>query len=156
MKRTIEFELNGQTVFAEVSGGQTLLSLLRDEFELTGAKEGCGAGECGACTVIVDGRAVTSCIFPVMEVEGCSVTTVEGLAAPDGALHPIQEAFVEHGAVQCGFCTPGNVLSVKALLDKNPNPTEDDIRTAIEGNLCRCTGYQQIVEAAQAATGRKS
>ncbi len=155
MKRTIEFELNGQLVSAEVGGGQTLLELLRQRFELTGVKEGCGAGECGACTVIVDGRALTACIYPAMEAEGRSVTTIEGLATAEGALHPLQSAFVEHGAVQCGFCTPGNVLSAKALLDQNPDPSEDEIRTALEGNLCRCTGYQQIIEAVKAAAGRK-
>lgn len=156
MKRMIEFELNGQQVTAEVDGGDLLLSVLRDQFDLYGVKEGCGAGECGACTVIIDGRAVTSCLYPAMEAEGRSVTTIEGLAQPDGTLHPIQESFIEKGAVQCGFCTPGNVLSAKALLDKNPNPSEQEIRTAIAGNLCRCTGYHQIVEAISHAAGRKS
>ncbi|MBI5521734.1 MAG: (2Fe-2S)-binding protein [Desulfarculus sp.] len=151
MKRAIEFRLNGQAVHVEARGGQTLLELLRQELGLNGVKEGCGAGECGACTVIVDGQALTSCIFPALEVEGASVTTIEGLAAPDGTLHPVQEAFVRNGAVQCGFCTPGQILSAKALLDLNPHPSEEQIRTALEGNLCRCTGYQQIIEAVKAA-----
>lgn len=151
MKREIEFMLNGQSVRVEARGGQTLLQLLRGELGLRGAKEGCGAGECGACTVIVDGQALASCIFPALEVDGSFVTTIEGLAAPQGALHPLQEAFVNHGAVQCGFCTPGQIMSAKALLDLNPHPSEEEIRTALEGNLCRCTGYQQIVEAVKAA-----
>lgn len=156
MKRTIEFQLNGQTVTAEVEGGQSLLNLLRETFELKGVKEGCGEGECGACTVILDGLAVTSCILPAMEAEGAAVTTIEGLAATDGTLHPVQKAFVEQGAVQCGFCTPGNIMSAKALLDANPDADEDQIRTALEGNLCRCTGYKQIIEAVKTAGGRKS
>jgi len=151
MKRQIEFSLNGHPVSAEIKPSQNLLSLLRDEFELTGAKEGCGEGECGACTVIVDGLAINSCIFPAIEASGCRVETVEGLATADGALHPLQQAFVECGAVQCGFCTPGMVMSAKALLDGETAPDEDAIRTAIEGNLCRCTGYKQIVDAIQAA-----
>lgn len=156
MKCMMSFTLNGQTVTAEVAGGDTLLNVLREQFDLYGAKEGCGAGECGACTVIVDGQAITSCIYPAMEAEGREVTTIEGLAKPGGDLHPIQESFIEKGAVQCGFCTPGNVLSAKALLDENPHPSEHEIRTAIAGNLCRCTGYHQIVEAITHAAGRKS
>jgi carbon-monoxide dehydrogenase small subunit len=152
VKREIEFVLNGQPVKAEARGGQTLLGLLRDELGLKGVKEGCGAGECGACTVIVDGQALASCIFPALEAQGASVTTIEGLAAPDGSLHPIQEAFVQHGAVQCGFCTPGQIMSAKALLDANPHPSEQEIRTALEGNLCRCTGYHQIIAAVKAAS----
>ncbi len=155
MKRDMEFMLNGQPVRVEARGGQTLLQLLRDELGLKGTKEGCGAGECGACTVVVDGQALASCIYPALEVEGASVTTIEGLAAPDGSLHPLQEAFVKHGAVQCGFCTPGQIMSAKALLDANPHPGEDEIRSALEGNLCRCTGYHQIVEAVKAAAEEK-
>ncbi|MFH1034586.1 MAG: (2Fe-2S)-binding protein [Pseudomonadota bacterium] len=152
MKREMEFVLNGQPVKAEAHGGQSLLALLRDGLGMTGVKEGCGAGECGACTVIVDGQALASCIYPALEVEGARVTTIEGLATPDGGLHPLQTAFVEQGAVQCGFCTPGQILSAKALLDANPHPSEDEIRTALEGNLCRCTGYHQIIEAVKAAS----
>ncbi len=155
MKRDMEFMLNGQPVRVEARGGQTLLQLLRDELGLKGTKEGCGAGECGACTVVVDGQALASCIYPALEVEGASVTTIEGLAAPDGSLHPLQEAFVKHGAVQCDFCTPGQIMSAKALLDANPHPGEDEIRSALEGNLCRCTGYHQIVEAVKAAAEEK-
>ncbi|MBI4800222.1 MAG: (2Fe-2S)-binding protein, partial [Desulfarculus sp.] len=129
MRREIGFTLNGQTMRVEARGGQTLLQLLRDELGLHGTKEGCGAGECGACTVIVNGQALASCIFPALEAEGATVTTIEGLAAPDGTLHPVQEAFVRHGAVQCGFCTPGQILSAKALLDLNPHPSEEEIRT---------------------------
>jgi carbon-monoxide dehydrogenase small subunit len=112
-------------------------------------------GECGACTVLLDGKTVNSCIFPAMEVDGKSVVTVEGLTDSQGKLHPIQKAFVEYGAVQCGFCTPGMVLSAKALLDENPKPTEEEIRNGIAGNLCRCTGYLQIIQAIKAASGQK-
>ncbi len=154
MRERIEFLLNGQPAAAEVEGSQSLLAVLRERFELTGAKEGCGTGECGACTVLVDGLAVSSCLLAAAEVAGCSVETIEGLAAPGGKLHPIQEAFVHNGAIQCGFCTPGMIMSSKALLDHNPDPSEDEIRTAIEGNLCRCTGYAQIVAAVKDAAGR--
>ncbi|RLB06629.1 MAG: (2Fe-2S)-binding protein [Deltaproteobacteria bacterium] len=152
MKRTISFVLNGEKVEVEVEPHWSLLYLLRERFDLTGAKEGCGMGECGACTVIVDGKTVNSCIFPAMEVDGGEVLTIEGLTEmAEGGLHPIQRAFIEHGAIQCGFCTPGMVLSAKALLDENPHPTEEDIRKGIEGNICRCTGYLQIIRAIKAA-----
>jgi len=154
MRERIEFMLNGQPAAAEVEGSESLLTMLRERFELTGAKEGCGTGECGACTVLVDGLAVSSCLLTAAEVAGCSVETIEGLAAPGGELHPIQEAFVENGAIQCGFCTPGMIMSSKALLDHNSDPSEDEIRTAIEGNLCRCTGYAQIVAAVKDAAER--
>jgi aerobic carbon-monoxide dehydrogenase small subunit len=154
MKQTLNFTLNGEPVQVEIEPHLTLLQLLRDELELTGTKEGCGMGECGACTVLLDGRTINSCIFPALEVEGKSVMTIEGLADAKGGLHPIQKAFVDHGAVQCGFCTPGMVLSAKALLDENPKPTEEEIRNGIAGNLCRCTGYLQIVEAIKAASGQ--
>ncbi len=152
MKKPINFILNGERIEVEVEPHLTLLQLLRDRLELTGTKEGCGMGECGACTVLIDGKSVNSCIFPALEVEGKNVTTIEGLADTKGGLHPIQRAFVEHGAVQCGFCTPGMVLSAKALLDENPKPTEEEIRHGIAGNLCRCTGYLQIVEAIKAVS----
>jgi carbon-monoxide dehydrogenase small subunit len=154
MKQIIKFNLNGELLEVEIEPHLTLLQLLRDKLELTGTKEGCGMGECGACTVLVDGKTVNSCIFPAMEVEGKSVTTIEGLSDPRGDLHPIQKAFIEYGAVQCGFCTPGMVLSAKALLDEKPKPTEEEIRTGIAGNLCRCTGYIQIIQAIKAASGQ--
>lgn len=156
MKKTLRFTLNGHPQEVEVPPDMTLLELLREHFQLTGAKEGCGVGECGACTVMVDGRALSSCLLPALEVEGCQVLTVEGLAGPDGSLDPIQEAFVEQGGIQCGFCTPGMVMSAKALLERNPQPDENQIRTALEGNLCRCTGYTQIIEAVKSAAARKS
>jgi aerobic-type carbon monoxide dehydrogenase small subunit (CoxS/CutS family) len=145
-KVSISFTLNGDKVTAEVPPSWTLLKTLREYFELTGAKEGCGAGECGACTVIVDGEAVNSCIYPIPEVEGKSVTTIEGIAGKDGTLHPLQKAFIENNGVQCGFCTSGMIMAAKSLLDHNASPTEDEIRKSIAGNLCRCTGYVQIVE----------
>ena len=150
-KVSISFTLNGDAVTAEVPPSWTLLKTLREYFELTGAKEGCGAGECGACTVIVDGEAVNSCIYPIPEVEGKSVTTIEGIAGKDGTLHPLQRAFIENNGVQCGFCTSGMIMSAKSLLDHNPAPTGDEIRKSIAGNLCRCTGYVQIVESIEKA-----
>ena len=150
-KVSVSFTLNGNTVTAEVPVTWTLLKTLREYFELTGAKEGCGVGECGACTGILDGEAVNSCLCPIPEVEGKSVTTIEGLANEDGTLHPLQEAFLKNNGVQCGFCTSGMLMSSKALLDQNPDPTEDDIRTSIAGNFCRCTGYVQIVESIEMA-----
>ncbi len=150
-KVSVSFTLNGNTVTAEVPVTWTLLKTLREYFELTGAKEGCGVGECGACTVILDGEAINSCLCPIPEVEGKSVTTIEGLANEDGTLHPLQEAFLKNNGVQCGFCTSGMLMSSKALLDQNPDPTEDDIRTSIAGNFCRCTGYVQIVESIEMA-----
>jgi len=147
------FRLNGHSVETLVEPHWTLLDLLRDKLELTGTKEGCGQGECGACTVLLDGLAVNACLFPVLEAEGREMTTIEGLAGPDGSLHPLQEAFINYGAVQCGFCTPGMILSAKALLDENPHPAEDDIRTALAGNFCRCTGYAQIIQAIQSLSG---
>jgi len=153
-KRNLSFTLNGEPVQVDIEPHLTLLQVLRDRLELTGTKEGCGMGECGACTVLLDGKTVNSCIFPALEVEGKSVTTIEGLADAKGGLHPIQKAFIEVGAVQCGFCTPGMVLSAKALLDETPKPTEEEIRNGIAGNLCRCTGYLQIVQAIKAASNQ--
>jgi carbon-monoxide dehydrogenase small subunit len=152
MARNVSFLLNGEAVEMEVEDHWTLLHLLREEFGLTGAKEGCGSGECGACTVIVSGDAVNACLYLAAEVDGKEVLSIEGLAAPDGTLHPLQRAFVDHGAIQCGFCTPGMILSAKALLDENPNPREPEIRHALAGNLCRCTGYVQIFQAVQSAS----
>lgn len=145
MKKTIRFTLNGCEVSAEVESNKMLLDLLRDYFQLTGAKDGCGKGECGACTVLVDGLSILSCLYPAFEVEGKSVTTIEGLVGEGNELHPIQKAFVEHGGIQCGFCTPGMIMSAKALLDENPDPTDQEIKKGISGNLCRCTGYVQII-----------
>jgi carbon-monoxide dehydrogenase medium subunit len=145
-RRLIHFTLNGFQVTAEIKSHQMLLQVLREQFELTGTKEGCGEGECGACTVIVDGATANSCLYPAFEVEGKSVTTIEGLLGEGNQLHPVQQAFVENGGVQCGFCSPGMIMSAKALLDRNPDPTTEEIRRAIAGNLCRCTGYVQIVD----------
>ncbi len=151
MHELITFELNGALVEADVSAHTRLIDLLRNEFGETGTKEGCGEGECGACTVIIDGKAVNSCLYPAGEVEGRKVITIEGLRLKDAKLSVLQQAFVDCGAVQCGFCTPGMIMSAHALLDENPDPTDDDIRAAIIGNLCRCTGYVQIVQAIKTA-----
>lgn len=151
MKKAIHFTLNGHDVSVEVESHKTLLQILRDNFHLTGTKDGCGQGECGACTVLVDGMSIDSCLYPAFEVEGKSVTTIEGLVGEGNRLHPIQEAFVENGGVQCGFCTPGMIMSAKALLDENPHPTDEEIRRAISGNLCRCTGYVQIIDSIRKA-----
>jgi len=148
---SVSFSLNEDPVTATVPMGWTLLKTLRERFELTGAKEGCGVGECGACTVIVDGDAVNACLYPIPEIDGKNVLTIEGVAKPDGSLHPIQKAFIENNGVQCGFCTSGMIMSAKALLEENSEPTENDIRTAISGNFCRCTGYVQIVESIEMA-----
>lgn len=144
----VEFQLNGKPITLEVEPGRLLLHVLRQDLGLKGAKEGCGMGECGACTTILNGEAVLSCLIPIARVQGCSILTIEGLETEEG-LHPLQKAFVDHGAVQCGFCTPGMILSAKAALDKNASPSEQEIREAISGNLCRCTGYEKIVEAIQ-------
>ena len=151
MKTKIMFVLNGNRVEVEAEPNWTLLYLLREYLEFSGTKPGCEAGECGACTVLINDNAVNACLYPVMEVEGTTVTTIEGMAEPSGELHPIQQAFIEQGAVQCGFCSPGMIMASRALLDENPNPTEDEIRHALAGNFCRCTGYTQIVEAVEAA-----
>jgi aerobic-type carbon monoxide dehydrogenase small subunit (CoxS/CutS family) len=153
MKKEITFTLNNEKTIVEVDPRWTLLYTLREVLEMIGTKEGCGYGECGACTVIVDGEAVNSCLYPIMEIEGRSVLTIEGVALKDGSLDPIQQAFVNEGAVQCGFCTPGMIMSSKALLDKKEKPTEDEIKECIEGNLCRCTGYVKIVDAIKTVAG---
>jgi len=153
MKREIKFKLNNEERKVEVDPAWTLLYVLRDVMELTGTKEGCGYGECGACTVIIDGKSVNSCLYPILEAEGRTVTTIEGLRAGSGELHPLQQAFVNEGAVQCGFCTAGMIMSAKALIDENEKPTEDDIRDNIAGNLCRCTGYVQIIDAIKTVAG---
>ncbi|MBS6842228.1 MAG: (2Fe-2S)-binding protein [Clostridiales bacterium] len=150
MKRVLSFTLNGDPIEVVCKDNMTLLDLLRDKLGLTGTKKGCEQGECGACTVMLDGKPVNSCCTLAVECEGRDVVTVEGIAK-NGQLHPIQKQFIEKWALQCGYCTPGMIMSAKALLDVNPHPTELEIREAIEGNLCRCTGYAKIVEAIQAA-----
>ncbi len=152
MKQVLSFTLNGDRMETEIETHWTLLHLLRNHLGLTGTKEACGKGECGACTVIVDGKAINACLYPAMELEGKEVLTIEGLADAEGSLHPVQKTLMEHGAVQCGFCTPGMVMSAIALLDENARPSEEDIRMAIAGNLCRCNGYIQIIEAIKAAS----
>ncbi len=156
MKKVIQFILNGDEVSAEVESHKMLLQVLRDTFEMTGTKEACGQGECGACTVLIDGISVNSCLYPVFEVDGKSVTTIEGLVGEGGKPQPIQEAFVEKGGIQCGFCTPGMIMSTKALLDENPDSNDDEIKRGISGNLCRCTGYVQIVDSIRDAARRIS
>jgi len=150
VKRELRITVNGDEHHLLVDTRRTLLEVIRDEIGLTGTKNGCGAGECGACTVLLNGLPVNSCLMLAHEAEGQEVTTIEGLAA-GGVLDPVQRAFVEHGAIQCGFCTPGMVLSAKALLDRNPDPTREEILQGLRGNLCRCTGYVKIVEAVEAA-----
>ena len=149
----IKFILNDQPVTLECSGSETLLSILRDHFGLLGVKEGCGVGECGACTVLLDDRAVNACLVAAGKVRGRRVTTIEGLTQGD-ALHPIQEGFLKMGAVQCGFCTPGMILAAYSLLKENPNPNRREIVEGLSGNLCRCTGYHDIIRAVKWAAKR--
>lgn len=149
---TLSFTLNGAAVSAEITQNARLLDVLRDVLAQTGTKEGCGVGECGACTVLLDGEAVNSCLILAAHIAGREVNTVEGLSQ-NGILHPLQQAVLDHHALQCGYCTPGFLMSAKALLDQNPHPTRDQIKTAISGNLCRCTGYEQLVEAIEDVAG---
>mgnify|MGYP001163885331 FL=1 len=146
----IELTVNTRDVSVEAPPTETLLATLRERLQLTGTKEACVEGECGACTVLVNGRPVDSCIYATAAADGLSITTVEGLGGPDGSLSPLQQSFVDHFAIQCGFCTPGLLVTLSALLKANPNPDRGEIETAIAGNLCRCTGYTQIVEAVEA------
>ena len=156
MNRKIQFSLNGKSITREVPNHRLLLDLLRDEIGLTGTKEGCGTGDCGACTVMMNGKPVNSCLVLSGELDGVDVTTIEGLKiGPE--LHAIQKAFIQDGGAQCGYCTPGMLMMSKALLDENPDPSEEDIRFALSGNLCRCTGYAKIIQAVQdAATMMRS
>lgn len=152
MKKLINLVVNKKAYEIAVAPNRTLAQVLREDLDLSGTKIGCGIGDCGACTVVLDGRPVNSCLVLAVQANGSEVTTIEGVA--DGQkLHPVQEAFVEHGAIQCGFCTSGMILTAKTLLEKNAKPSESEIRAALSGNLCRCTGYQKIVEAVQAAAG---
>lgn len=144
-KTEIEFKVNGESHKLDVFPMARLLDVLREDLRLTGTKEGCGEGECGACTVILDGQIVNSCLVPVAQVNGASITTIEGVAVGD-QLHAVQQAFIDHGGAQCGICTPGMILAAVDLLERNPTPTEADIRNGLAGNLCRCTGYMKIFE----------
>ena len=148
---SVTITVNGETYAFTVHKKSSLLDVLRDQLELTGAKVGCGYGKCGACVVIMDGEPVRACIVPASKADGKSVRTVEGLAAKDGTLHPVQEAMVRSGAVQCGFCTPGIIMELVALLERNPSPSKDELMATLEGHLCRCTGYEAIVEGAELA-----
>ena len=152
-KYHLDFTLNGEERSLDIDPGISALELLRDVLDLKGTKEGCGIGECGACTIVVDGRAVNACLMFAAQLDGRRVMTVEGLSGPDG-LHPIQQSFADHHAVQCGFCTPGILMSTHALLAENPDPSRTDIVKAVAGNLCRCTGYQSIVAGIEDAAGR--
>lgn len=145
-KHQITLNINGETHCLEVESRETLLQVLRDRLDLTGAKEGCGGGECGSCTVLINGRPMNSCLILAVAVQGQDILTIEGLADGD-ALHPIQQSFLEKGAIQCGFCTPGMILTAKGFLDENPRPSEPEVRRALVGNFCRCTGYTKILEA---------
>ena len=154
MKQIIKLRLNGVEEEALVEPWWSLAYFLREGLYLTGTKIGCGTGDCGSCTVLIDGKAVKSCIYPVMKARGRDILTIEGLRSENGELHPLQEAFIEHFAIQCGYCTPGMIMAAKALLDKNPCPTEEELRKWLSGNLCRCTGYVKIVDAVLAAADK--
>lgn len=151
MKQLIELDINNRVYEVAVDARDLLVDVIRKKVGLTGTKKGCGEGDCGACTVLIDGKPELACIKLAIACRGKKITTIEGLIQEGGALHPIQQAFVDHGAVQCGFCTPGMILSAKGLLDRNPHPTEYDIKHELSGNICRCTGYKKIIEAVEAA-----
>ena len=153
-QHTVSLVVNGRPASAHVQGHTTLLEFLRDDLGLVGTKNGCAEGDCGACTVIMNGQPVKSCLVLAVQADGATIETVEGLAGPDGRLHPLQDAFIECGAVQCGFCTPGVLMAAKSLLDRNPAPTRQEIREALAGNLCRCTGYVKIFDAVELAASR--
>ena len=156
MSRTLNCTVNGEAVSREIRDDETLLHFLREDLGLTGTKEGCGEGDCGACTVLVDGMSVNSCLYLAFLADGKSITTIEGIAK-NGELSEIQQAFIRHGAIQCGFCSPGMIVSSEYLLSQNPDPTPEEIRRGLSGNLCRCTGYQQMVDAiTEVAQNRKN
>lgn len=150
--RTIKLTLNGTPIGRDVEDSRLLVEFLREDLKLTGTKESCGVGVCGACTVLLDGKPISSCLALAVHADGCAITTIEGIAAGD-RLHPLQEAFLAHGGFQCGICTPGQILAAKALLDANPRPTRAEIQQWMMGNLCRCTGYYKIIESIAAAAG---
>ena len=150
--RSIKLTLNGTAISRDVEDSRLLVEFLREDLKLTGTKESCGVGVCGACTVLLDGKPVSSCLTLAVHADGCAITTIEGVAEGD-KLHPLQEAFLSHGGFQCGICTPGQILAAKALLDKNPRPTRAEIKQWMMGNLCRCTGYYKIIESIAAAAG---
>ncbi|MEP6819048.1 MAG: (2Fe-2S)-binding protein [bacterium] len=154
-KIKVEFSVNGQAQYVEAHPMERLLDVLREQLHLTGTKEGCGEGECGACSVVVDGRIVNSCLVPVAQVEGATIKTIESVASGE-QLHAVQQAFIECGGAQCGICTPGMVMAAVDLLERNPNPTEADIRNGLAGNLCRCTGYIKIFESVVRACQKQS
>jgi carbon-monoxide dehydrogenase small subunit len=151
MDRNIQLTLNGNETTVAIKDHWTLLHLLREKLGLLGTKEGCGSGECGACTVMVDDLAINACLYLAVEADGKEVVTIEGLASADGQLHPVQKSFIENGGIQCGFCSPGMIMSATALLKENSTPGQDDIKHAIAGNICRCTGYVQIIDAIEKA-----
>jgi carbon-monoxide dehydrogenase small subunit len=151
LKQIISLNVNNDTYQVAAYPSQTLLDVLRDDLGLTGTKRSCGTGTCGMCTVIIDKKAVLACLTLAVECEGKTITTIEGISNPDGTLHPLQESFVENGAVQCGFCSPGIIMTAKALIDKNPTPDEEDIKEALAGTICRCTGHFKTIEAVQKA-----
>ena len=155
-EKKIKLKVNGCNFTVSVKPTDILVDVLRDKLGLTGTKKSCGRGDCGACTVLLDGKAVNSCLMLAADVQGREITTIEGLEREDGTLHPLQEAFIENAAIQCGFCTPGMLLSAKSLLDEIPNPTEEEVRQALSGNLCRCTGYAKIVQTVLDVSGKKS
>jgi carbon-monoxide dehydrogenase small subunit len=155
-KHTITLTVNGIPRQLDVASNELLLNVIRDRLFLTGAKYGCGIGECGGCTVLVDGVPTLACLTLAVAVDGASILTVEGIANEDGSLHPLQEAFIKEGAIQCGFCTPGMVILAKAFLDDNPKPTQQEIREHMSGNICRCTGYTSIIRAVQRSVGSRS
>jgi len=152
-KQLIILTINGERAEVAVEPRWTLLEMVREELRYTGSKEGCGTGDCGACSMIVDGRLVTSCLMLAAQADGCEVVTIEGLAT-NGTLHPVQQAFIDTGGVQCGFCTPGMIMAAKSLLDNNPSPSLEEVREGLAGNLCRCTGYAKIYEAVMQAAAR--